>query len=121
MLNLQGEITESSISNVGFVRDGVILTPPMGAGILGGITRAILLGEVAPAAGFVVQETTLRPSDLPGMEEAFVLSTTKDVLPVHAIDDVVFRVEPEGVVGRLHAAMEAYGQRAAAANPELRV
>ncbi len=121
MLNLQGEITESSTSNIGFVRAGEILTPPMSAGILGGITREILLREVAPAAGWVVRETALRPADLPGMEEAFVLSTTKDILPVYAIDDVAFPMEPEGVVSRLHAAMEIYGQREAAAHPELRV
>ena len=121
MLNLQGEITESSTSNVGFVRDGVILTPPMSAGILGGITRSLLLREVAPAAGFEVREVTLRPTDLPGMQEAFVLSTTKDVLPVCAIDEVAFRVEPDGVVSRLHVAMEGYGHREAADHPELRV
>lgn len=121
MLNLRGEVTESSTSNVGFVRDGVVLTPPLDAGILGGITRGLVLREVAAAAGVAVREAAIRPTDLPGMQEAFVLSTTKDVLSVSAIDEVTFPVKPDGIAGRLHAAMEEYGRREAAAHPELRV
>lgn len=121
MLNLRGEVTESSTSNVGLVRDGVVLTPPMEAGILGGITRGLVLREIAGAAGVTVREVSIRPEELPGMTEAFVFSTTKDVLSVYAIDDVTFAVRPDGVAARLHAAMEAYGRREAAAHPELRV
>ncbi len=121
MLNLRGEVTESSTSNIAFVRDGEVLTPRMEAGILGGITRHLVLRVLAPEAGFTVRETDIRAEELPGMAESFVFSTTKDVLGVYAIDDLAYPVRPDGAAARLHAAMERYGEREAASHPELRV
>ncbi len=39
IINLAGEVTEAAVSNIAFVRAGGVVTPPMEAGILGGITR----------------------------------------------------------------------------------
>jgi branched-chain amino acid aminotransferase len=121
MLNLEGEVTEASTSNVAFVRDGQVLTPPLAAGILEGITRALLLRTIAPAAGVPVAETVLRPEDLAGMSECFMLSSTKDVTPVGAIDDLRFKVGPDTVGSKLKAAFAQYARESAAAHPELKV
>src|SRR4051812_8144616 len=86
MLNLRGEITEAATSNIAFVRDGEVLTPPLEAGILEGITRGLLLRKIAPALGVRVRETPLTLKDLPGMTECFLLGTTRDISPVGAID-----------------------------------
>ena len=51
MLNLSGEVTECAVSNIAFVRGGGFVTPPLSAGILGGITRSLLLGAVSASAG----------------------------------------------------------------------
>ena len=40
MLNHKGEVAECTGDNIFLVRDGALLTPPLDAGILGGITRA---------------------------------------------------------------------------------
>jgi len=119
--NLAGEITEAAVCNVWFVRDGVVLTPPLASGLLGGITRRMILGAVAPAAGIPVREVRLQPADLPAMQECFLTSTTKDVMPVGAIDAQRFRVAADTVAGRLKAAFAAHALAYARAHPELKV
>lgn len=121
MLNLRGELTEAATSNLAFVRDGEIVTPPLGTGILEGITRGLLLRTVAPAIGVKVQETVLLPTDLAGMQECFLTSSTKDVTPVGAIDERRFKVGPDTVSMRLKQAFAAYARDSAATHPELRV
>ena len=121
MLNRAGEVTEAATSNLGFVRAGVVLTPPLAAGILGGITRAFLLNEVGAAAGVEVREEVLRPADFPTCEECFLLSTTKDISPVGAVDDVRFNVGPDTVTARLKTAFADFMRAYAAAHPEQRV
>lgn len=121
MLNLAGEITECAVSNIAFVRDGGFVTPPLSAGILGGITRGLLLGRIAPAARIAGSERTVLPGDLGGMDECFLLSTTKDIVPVAEIDGTAFKVGPESVTSRLKAAFADAARGYASAHPELRV
>ena len=105
------------------MRAGVrkVLTPPLSAGILGGITREILLSRVGPAAGITVREAVLRPEDLATMDECLLLATTRDLQPVRAIDSVNYRTG-EGTVGsRLKQAFGDYAARSAREHPELAV
>lgn len=121
MLNLRGEVTEAATSNVAFVRDGALITPPLEAGILSGITRALLVDRIAPAAAVTVREAPIVPRDFAGMSECFLLSTTRDVTPVAAIDDVRFRVGGDTLTARLKTAFAAFAADCAAAHPELKV
>lgn len=121
MLNLRGEITEAATSNIAIVRGGDVLTPPLEAGILGGITRGLLLTRVAPAAGIVVREAVIRPEDLQSAEECFLLSSTRDLTPVRALDGKAFTVGPQTTTARLKAAFAEYVREYTAAHPELRV
>jgi branched-chain amino acid aminotransferase len=119
MTNLAGEIAEAAVCNLMFVRDGVVITPPLGAGILGGITRDLLLKNIAARAGVIAREETLRPSDLAGCEECFLTSTTRDVQPVRAIDGTGYRVGEGTVALRLKQAFADYVAEYASAWPEL--
>ena len=121
MTNLADEITEAAVSNIHFVRDGVVLTPGLGSGLLAGVTRRVLIETVAPAAGIPVREVTLRPADLPDMQECFLTSTTKDLTPVAAIDAHRFQGGPDSVAMRLKAAFADHARAYAAAHPELKV
>ncbi len=121
MLNHAGEVTEAAVSNIAFVRDGAVITPPLAAGILGGITRELILTEIARAAGVVAREETVRPADFGEMSECFLVSTTKDVGPVAAIDDARFTVGPTTVTSRLKVAFANYARAHAATHPELHV
>ena len=84
-LNTSQEVSESSTSNVGIVRDGRVATPPLTAGILPGVTRAILL-EAAARDGLVIHEQTLRREDLAAAQEVFLTSSLKGVMPVTRLD-----------------------------------
>ena len=111
ILNFAGEVTEAAVSNIAFVRDGVLITPPFSAGILGGITRGLVLGAVTGEAGIRAREEAVRPEDFSAMQECLLLSTTKDIAPVAAIDDSPFRVGPDTTTARLKAAFGAYARR----------
>jgi branched-chain amino acid aminotransferase len=121
ILNLAGEVTEAAVSNIAFVRGGGIVTPPLAAGILGGITRSLVLGGIAASAGVAASEETIRPADLRSMDECFLLSTTKDIVPVRAIDDIAFKTGPGSVTSLVKAAFAKAARAYASAHPELAV
>jgi branched-chain amino acid aminotransferase len=120
ILNLAGDITEAAVSNLAFVQGGTLVTPPLAAGILAGITRGLLLETIAPKAGVPVREAVVRPESLAGMQECLLLSSTKDVTPVSAIDDLRFKVGSGTVASKLKAAFADYARAYAAAHPELK-
>jgi branched-chain amino acid aminotransferase len=86
MRNYRGEISECSISNLFVVKDGTIVTPPLDAGLLAGITREFVL-ELAPAAGVPAREDVLRDADLLGADESFLTSSTQEIVPVVRVDE----------------------------------
>ena len=119
--NQQGQITEAAVSNIGFVRDGVVITQPMGAGILAGVTRRLLIERVAAAAGVQVIEQAITPAELAQVQECFLLSSTKDITPVARIDERSFQLRDGSVTLRLKQAFAEYVKTYIAAHPELRL
>ncbi len=119
ILNLAGEVTEASVANIAFARGGGFVTPPLSAGILGGITRGLILGAVSAAAGIRGSEEPILPADFASMDECFLLSTTKDLVPVGEIDGVKFRLGPDSVASRLKRAFARAAREYATAHPEL--
>lgn len=87
MVDGSGMIVEGASSNVFLVRDGALLTPPIAAGILDGITRRKVIA-LARGEGIEVRQEPLRPEDLRASEEAFLTATLKEVLPITRVDDV---------------------------------
>jgi branched-chain amino acid aminotransferase len=88
MLNHEGEVAEGSGSNVFLVKDGVLLTPPLDAGILAGVTRAVVL-ERAQALGVPAREATVHLPELLAADEAFITSSLKELVPIRTVDGVV--------------------------------
>lgn len=86
MRNYLGELTECTQSNLFIVKDGAALTPPLESGLLPGITREFLF-ELGRDKGIDVREQLLRDDDLFGADEAFLTSTTREVLPIVSVDD----------------------------------
>jgi branched-subunit amino acid aminotransferase/4-amino-4-deoxychorismate lyase len=80
-----------------------------------------LLTQVAPAAGFAVEERSILPAKLDRFSEAMLLSTTKDVAPVAAIDGQEWPDAPGPVTRRLIAAWQDWVGVYARQNPGLRV
>src|SRR5262245_43120297 len=84
MQNQAGELVECAQSNFFVVRDGGLLTPPLSAGLLPGITREFVL-ELASELGIAGREARLTPADLEQADEAFITGTTREVTPVIAV------------------------------------
>lgn len=120
-LNLAGELTESSTSNVAFIRGNQFVTPPTSAGILHGITREGILSGIGALAGLEVHEENIRPETLAEFDEAMLLSSTKDVQPVGEIDGVSFRTGADTVTRHLKSQFQTHAIDYAASHPELTV
>ncbi len=109
MRNYKGELAECTQSNLFIVKDGAALTPPIDAGLLPGITREFLF-EVGPEAGIPVREAVLRDADLFGADEAFLTSTTREVLPIVTVDERQIGKGTPGPVTR--ALLDGYRRKA---------
>ena len=81
--NSRGELCEGTGSNIFAVRGGQVFTPPLASGCLAGVTRALVL-EWTDAI-----ERDLPLSTLDEADELFLTSSTRDVMPVHAVGDRV--------------------------------
>jgi branched-chain amino acid aminotransferase len=86
MRNYRGELAECTTANLFVVKNGAALTPPIDAGLLAGITREFLF-EVGSRIGIPVREQVLRDSDLFEADEAFLTSTTRELVPITRVDD----------------------------------
>jgi len=82
-LNAEGDLTEATTANLWIVEGGVILTPPLKAGLLPGITRDWLFDQ-RPTA----REETIDRARLDRADEVFLTGTIKGVMPVSSIDGV---------------------------------
>jgi len=86
MRNYRGELTECTTANLFVVKDGTVLTPPLDAGLLAGITREFIF-EIGHGTGIDVREAVLRDDDFYGADEAFLTSTTREAVPIVVVDD----------------------------------
>jgi branched-chain amino acid aminotransferase len=99
MRNYRGELAECSTANIFVVKNGAALTPPIDAGLLPGITRAFLF-EVGGGCGIPVREQVLHDDDLLGADEAFFTSTTRELVPIAAVDERTIGAGKPGPVTR---------------------
>jgi branched-chain amino acid aminotransferase len=107
MRNYRGELAECTTSNLFIVKDGRVSTPPLESGLLAGITREFLF-ELGSAAGLSIREAVLQDSDLLTADEAFLTSTTREVVPIVQVDDrSIGRGAPGPFTRRLLAAYRA--------------
>lgn len=111
MRNYRGELSECTTANLFIVRKASTLTPPLSAGFLPGITREFVL-EIARAVGVDAREEVLRDEDLFNADEAFLTSTTREVVPIVRVDDRTIGNGTPGAVTR--KLLEEYRRRARA-------
>ena len=85
MLNPQGYVAEATGENLFVVMSGEILTPPMAAGSLPGITRNTVT-KIAQDLDIPIREQMMTRADLYLAEEMFCCGTAAEVTPVREID-----------------------------------
>ena len=81
MRNYKGNLVECSQSNFFLVQNAVAVTPAVSDGLLEGITRNFIF-EVGEELGIPVREAVLRDADLATADEAFLTSTTREIIPI---------------------------------------
>lgn len=86
MLNEQGYVAECTGDNIFIVKDGRILTPPITAGALGGITRAAIF-EIGAALGIEVLEQQMTRYEIFTADECFLTGSAAEVVPVVTLDE----------------------------------
>jgi branched-chain amino acid aminotransferase len=84
MLNLDGYVSEGCVDNIFIIVDGILKTPPLGDGLLAGVTRAVII-EVAKQAAIPCEETSLTLTDLVQAQECFLTGTGAELIPVRQI------------------------------------
>jgi branched-chain amino acid aminotransferase len=86
LLNTVGSVAEATGENVFVVKNGVLLTPPLSAGALEGLTRDSVM-TIARDFGYEVREQNLLRTDLYLADEAFLCGTAAEVVPIREVDD----------------------------------
>jgi branched-chain amino acid aminotransferase len=86
MLSPQGWVAECTGENIFVARHGTLISPPLTAGALEGITQASVM-TIARDLGFDVRLDNLARSDLYIAEEMFVCGTAAEVSAVNSVDD----------------------------------
>ena len=85
MLNAEGFVSECTGDNVFIVKEDELLTPPLSAGALYGVTRKVVMG-IAAEAGLNVREPNLSRYDMFNADECFLTGTGAELVPVVKID-----------------------------------
>jgi len=96
-LDVFGNVSEGSGQNIFIVRDGAIVTPPLSASILGGITRDSIM-TLARELGYPVTEANLPREALYLADEVFVVGTAAEVTPIRSIDKITIGAGRRGPI-----------------------
>lgn len=87
LLTVDGRLAEATTANVVLVTGSRLVTPPLGAGILAGTTRAWLLrAPEVRRLGLVTVEADCWPADLTAADEAFLCSSVAGIVPLVEVD-----------------------------------
>ncbi|MEY4179558.1 MAG: hypothetical protein RLY70_3132 [Planctomycetota bacterium] len=86
MLNHKGEVAECTGDNIFLIAKGELLTPPIDAGILEGITRNAVI-DIARDAGITTREISLTRYDVYVADECFLTGSAAEVIPVVKVDN----------------------------------
>jgi branched-chain amino acid aminotransferase len=102
--NTAGNLCEGTGTNVFVVSDGRLVTPPLAAGCLAGVTRALVIDWAGAA------EADLPIGALARAEEAFLTGTTRDVQPIRIVNGSLLAAAPGPVTRK---AAEVFAARSA--------
>ncbi len=97
MLNNEGYVAEATGDNIFLVKKGVLITPPVSAGILEGITRNAVI-DIAREKGIPVEERMFTLFDVYTADEVFFTGTAAEVIPCINVDG---RLIADGKPGKM--------------------
>lgn len=114
MLNAEGFVAECTGDNLFIIKESQLLTPPLSAGALYGITRRVVM-EIATESGLKVSEPNLTRYDLFNADECFLTGTGAELVPVVKIDGRLIGAGKPGpltqrLVAQYHALTKVSGE-----------
>jgi branched-chain amino acid aminotransferase len=86
-LDDRGYVSEGSGENIFLVNNGKLITPPLGASILPGITRDSVI-QIAKELGIEILETSIQRSALYLADEVFFTGTAAEITPIRSVDRI---------------------------------
>lgn len=112
MLNCKGEVAECTGDNIFIVRKGKLITPPVDADILEGVTRDTVM-EIARGLGIEVLETPFTKYDIYTADECFLTGSAAEAIPVVKLDGrLIGDGRPGPMTQKLIAAFKKFVQTA---------
>jgi len=96
-LDDRGYVSEGSGENIFLVNNGKLITPPLGASILPGITRDSVL-QIARELGIEIVETSVQRSALYLADEVFFTGTAAEITPIRSVDRITVGAGRRGPV-----------------------
>jgi len=99
IVNSEGEVTEGSKSNVFFIEQNRLITPPL-KDVLGGVTRKRILA-IAGELGIESAETAVTVEELRNIQGAFISGTSPKILPIASINDQILASMDHPVISTL--------------------
>jgi 4-amino-4-deoxychorismate lyase len=107
LVGLGGELLEAPTANLWWRTGHTLHTPSLDLGVLAGITRTVLR-ELAPGLGLKVLEGVFTAEDLAAAEEAFLSSSTREIMPVVEVDGAPIATgDPGPTAAALQSALRA--------------
>jgi len=99
-LDDRGFVSEGSGENLFLVNNGTLITPPLGASILPGITRDSVV-QIARELGIPVQETTVQRAALYLADELFFTGTAAEITPIRSVDRITIGAGKRGEITKV--------------------
>jgi D-alanine transaminase len=96
LYNQQRELTEAAACNVYLVKNEIVSTPMLDEQKLPGVTRRILLEILRHKSNYAVEERVVTLDELYNADEVWLSSSSKDIIPVVAVDN---RPVADGCIG----------------------
>lgn len=88
LLNTKGFISECATSNIFFVKNNQLVTPPISDGALPGTTRQIILDKLSKQ--FEIKVESVKPEDILLADEVFITNALMRIKPISKIDNKIF-------------------------------
>lgn len=108
MLNKEGFITEGTTNNIWIVKGGTVITPPLRAGILEGLTRQLVL-QLCEKNVVPHKQTDIAVDELFAADECFFTSSTKEIVPITEVNGKkIGNGVPGEMTKRLHRLYKEY-------------
>ena len=99
-LDDRGFVSEGSGENIFLVNGGKLVTPPLGASVLPGITRDSVI-QIAKELGIEIIETNIQRAALYLADEVFFTGTAAEITPIRAVDRITVGAGKRGPVTKL--------------------